>query len=391
MRLRTFCLLPLLGVWLVGATQESEILRQRVAVIERERLWQCHPGYARLAELDLQLTGLEAQRRELLGLARQNCDSLALREQARQLWEAQQMEMRQQVDRVSKEFQGRTQQEMASIHARFEGQLAEIVKKSQIPSAEMLSMAVTRFRLEKQKNLEHRLQAELQRRSVDLAQQDDQAASQVQPEKVNLQLALQVQENEQARRRLQELDERLASEREARHQATMREFETWADEQRSGLQREVANYQLRLSGQGQTPVKEFLAVREAERQELQRAQKLRRTELVEVVRRLESAGRLQFEQRLSQLQSSHWPAGELLPQRFLAPAEAARLRQLPARIQAARELRRREEARLSRGIAQVVGEQAQARGFEVVLTDLRYSSRLQDLTDVCLAGVSQLR
>jgi hypothetical protein len=39
----------------------------------------------------------------------------------------------------------------------------------------------------------------------------------------------------------------------------------------------------------------------------------------------------------------------------------------------------------------VVEEQAKARGIEVVLADLRANNGLQDLTDVCLAGVSQLK
>ena len=123
---------------------------------------------------------------------------------------------------------------------------------------------------------------------------------------------------------------------------------------------------------------------------MQRVQKLMRDRLVEVVRPLELEARRELEQRLAALKGEHL-GGELLPQRFLAPEQVARLRQLPGLIEEARARRRREAAQLGEGIAQVVGEQAKARGVEVVLTDVRVNNGLQDLTDVCLAGVSQLK
>ena len=215
MKLRTLLLMPLVGICLAGATQESDVLRERIAIVERERLWQCHPGYGRLAQLDLEVRGLESQRHELLAQARFNCDTLVRRGEAQQLWDAQRLDLRRQMEATSREFQVSTEKEMAAIHARFEGKVAEIVKKSQVPSREMAAIALTRFRLEGQKELDQRVEAEYQRRAAELARQDDLAAVQVQEERVNLQL----HDDEQSRHRLQELDERMSFEREARHEA----------------------------------------------------------------------------------------------------------------------------------------------------------------------------
>ncbi len=366
-------------------------MRQRIAIVERERLWQCHPGYGRLAELDMEVRGLEAQRQELLAQASFNCDALVRQGEAQQLLSSQRQAMRLQVETASRDFQARTEQELAAIHARFEGKVAEIVKKSQVPSREMAAMALARYRLEGQKQLDLRVQAEHQRRAGELARQDDLAAAQVQPEKVNLQLTLQLHEDESARRRLQELDERLASEREARHEVSRRELEAWVEEQRRQLDRDVIAYQASLAGELRHPAGELQALRLEESQQLQQVQKRGRAELVEVVRQIEGQARLEFERRMTDLKERHQLGGELLPQRFLAPAQLARLRALPALIESARQRRRREAAHLAEGISQVVEEQAKARGIEVVLADLRANNGLQDLTDVCLAGVSQLK
>lgn len=387
MKLRTLLLMPLVGICLAGATQESDVLRERIAVVERERLWQCHPGYGRLAQLDLEVRGLESQRQELLAQARFNCDALVRRSEAQQLWDAQRLDLRRQMEATSREFQVSTEKEMAAVHARFEGKVAEIMKKSQVPSREMAAIALTRFRLEGQKELDQRVQAEYQRRAAELARQDDLAVVQVQEEKVNLQL----HDDEQSRHRLQELDERLSFEREARHEASRRELEAWVEEQRAQLDRDVAAYQARLAGELKPPAAELQALRLQERQEMQRVQELRQAEMVEVVSQLEGNARMVLERRLGELTEQHHLGGELLPRRFLTSAQVARLRQLPGLIEEARARRRREAAQLGEGIEQVVGEQAKARGVEVVLTDVRVNNGLQDLTDVCLAGVSQLK
>lgn len=391
MRLRTFCLLPLLGVWMAGATRETEVLRERMAVVERERLWQSHPGFARLTELDFRVATLEAQRKDLLDRACHSCDTQLARGRAQQLWDSQQAEMRQQIESASRDFQERTQNDLKQIHARFEGKLSEITRESRLPSQEMLALAVTRYRLDKQKGLDLQIQAEQQRRNLELARQDDLAARQVQEQKLNLQLALQVKDDDLDRRRLSQLDEALADERGARHQRSAQELEAWVVERRARLQGEVADYQARLLAESQLPLRQFEALGAAERQEFKRVQETRKAQLMQVVRQLEAVGRQRFQQKLGNLKSEHSVLGELIPQRFLSSAEAARLARLPALIRETRQTRQREQARLAQGVSEVVGTQARKRGVEVVLTDPGYDCGLQDLTDVCLAGVSQLR
>ena len=46
---------------------------------------------------------------------------------------------------------------------------------------------------------------------------------------------------------------------------------------------------------------------------------------------------------------------------------------------------------MSEGIGRVVAAQARRRGSQAVLTNVRLNLDLEDLTDVSLAGVSELR
>lgn len=385
---------PLLCLSLVGLLAclgwpnvKTDGLRVQLALVERERLWKCHGNYPQLAQLDWQMSQLHSEQSALLSLAQIRCDRLFQEQAAAKLWGQQQSAMRAQVEQANREFQAQTEREMKAVQARFQRQMQAAV---QVPDQDLRTMAaaaVTRFRLEKQKELSLRLQARGRQLAEEVTGLEDDLARHFQSEKVDLQVRLQVREDEGARRRLaaiaQEID-RCVSDRRQLAETELRDYTSIEEGQ---LALEVRDYEAGLQAQMRTSATDLSALR----QELLSVQKLRQTQLVAVVRNLESRARSRFQEQLSGLRGRHHKAGEFLPEAFLEPKERARLQRLPKLIRELGQRRETVSAHLGQGISQVVGEQAQRSGFQAVLTDARLNLQLEDLTDVSLAGVSQLK
>lgn len=366
---------------------KSDGLRSQLAVVERDRLWKCHGSYTQVAQLDWQLDRLHSERSGLLSLAQRRCDQAFQEREARQLWTDQQSAMRAEVEQASRDFQAQTERELKAVHARFQQQ---IQAASHIPEGDLQTMAaaaVTRFRLEKQKELSLRLQTRRRQLAEEVSRLEDELARQFQAEKVDLQVRLQVREDEAARRRLAAISEDFDSRLSARRQLAETEMRDYTSIEEGQLALELRDYEQQLRREILPPAPDLSAMR----QELMGLQQHRQAQLMQVVRGLEARARNRFQEQLSALPRRHQPAGEIMPEAFLEPKEKVRLHQLPDQI---RELRRRRSevyARLSQGVSRVVGEQAQRRDFEAVVTDVRLNLQLEDLTDVSLAGVSELK
>jgi len=380
-----FCLslVGLLACW-GWPNGQSDGLRGELAVVERERLWKCHGSYPELAQLDQQLEILQSERLELLVRAQNRCDRLFQEQRARQLWQAEQSQMQDRVEQVTRQFKAQTEREMKDIQDRFLSQL-----KAALPGPdlqEMAAAAATRFRLEKQKELSLRLQTRQRQLDEGVARFEDELPRQVQDEKVKLQVKLQLAEDEQARRRLAAIEEELDARKAERRRRAEMELRDYRSIEEGQLALEVREYEEGLRREIQPPAPDLAPLAK----QLRAVQKQRQAQLMQVVSNLEASARDHFRTQLARLRVVHQPAGEILPEAFLEPKERVRLHRLAGLVVEERRRRQTVYARLSRDIAPVVAEQARKRGLESVVTDVRLNLRLEDLTDVSLAGVSEL-
>ena len=380
-----FCLslVGLLACW-GWPNGQADGLRGELAVVERERLWKCHGSYTELEQLDRQLESLQSERIDLLSRAQVRCDRLFQEQHARQLWQAEQSLMQARVEQVTRQFKAQTEREMKDVQARFLSQLKASLPEPDLQ--EMAAAAATRFRLEKQKELSLRLQARQRQLDEAVARFEDELSRQFQDEKVKLQVKLQLAEDESARRRLAAIEEELDARKAERRRLAEMEMRDYRSIDEGQLALEVREYEEGLRREIQPPAPDLspLASR------LRAVQKQRQAQLIQVVGSLEAAARDHFRAQLVRLRVVHQPAGEILPEAFLEPKERARLHKLAALVLEERRRRQAVYARLSGEIAPVVGEQARKRGLESVVTEVRLNLQLEDLTDVSLAGVSEL-
>lgn len=380
-----FCLslVGLLACW-GWPNGQADGLRGELAVVERERLWKCHGSYTELEQLDRQLESLQSERIDLLSRAQVRCDRLFQEQHARQLWQAEQSQMQARVEQVTRQFKAQTEREMKDVQARFLSQLKASLPEPDLQ--EMAAAAATRFRLEKQKELSLRLQARQRQLDEAVARFEDELSRQFQDEKVKLQVKLQLAEDESARRRLAAIEEELDARKAERRRLAEMEMRDYRSIDEGQLALEVREYEEGLRREIQPPAPDLspLASR------LRAVQKQRQAQLIQVVGSLEAAARDHFRAQLVRLRVVHQPAGEILPEAFLEPKERARLHKLAALVLEERRRRQAVYARLSGEIAPVVGEQARKRGLESVVTEVRLNLQLEDLTDVSLAGVSEL-
>ena len=380
-----FCLslVGLLACW-GWPNGQADGLRGELAVVQRERLWKCHGSYTELEQLDRQLESLQSERIDLLSRAQVRCDRLFQEQHARQLWQAEQSQMQARVEQVTRQFKAQTEREMKDVQARFLSQLKASLPEPDLQ--EMAAAAATRFRLEKQKELSLRLQARQRQLDEAVARFEDELSRQFQDEKVKLQVKLQLAEDESARRRLAAIVEELDARKAERRRLAEMEMRDYRSIDEGQLALEVREYEEGLRREIQPPAPDLspLASR------LRAVQKQRQAQLIQVVGSLEAAARDHFRAQLVRLRVVHQPAGEILPEAFLEPKERARLHKLAALVLEERRRRQAVYARLSGEIAPVVGEQARKRGLESVVTEVRLNLQLEDLTDVSLAGVSEL-
>lgn len=380
-----FCLslVGLLACW-GWPNGQADGLRGELAVVERERLWKCHGSYTELEQLDRQLESLQSERIDLLSRAQVRCDRLFQEQHARQLWQAEQSQMQARVEQVTRQFKAQTEREMKDVQGRFLSQLKASLPEPDLQ--EMAAAAATRFRLEKQKELSLRLQARQRQLDEAVARFEDELSRQFQDEKVKLQVKLQLAEDESARRRLAAIEEELDARKAERRRLAEMEMRDYRSIDEGQLALEVREYEEGLRREIQPPAPDLspLASR------LRAVQKQRQAQLIQVVGSLEAAARDHFRAQLVRLRVVHQPAGEILPEAFLEPKERARLHKLAALVLEERRRRQAVYARLSGEIAPVVGEQARKRGLESVVTEVRLNLQLEDLTDVSLAGVSEL-
>ncbi len=380
-----FCLslVGLLACW-GWPNGQADGLRGELAVVQRERLWKCHGSYTELEQLDRQLESLQSERIDLLSRAQVRCDRLFQEQHARQLWQAEQSQMQARVEQVTRQFKAQTEREMKDVQARFLSQLKASLPEPDLQ--EMAAAAATRFRLEKQKELSLRLQARQRQLDEAVARFEDELSRQFQDEKVKLQVKLQLAEDESARRRLAAIEEELDARKAERRRLAEMEMRDYRSIDEGQLALEVREYEEGLRREIQPPAPDLspLASR------LRAVQKQRQAQLIQVVGSLEAAARDHFRAQLVRLRVVHQPAGEILPEAFLEPKERARLHKLAALVLEERRRRQAVYARLSGEIAPVVGEQARKRGLESVVTEVRLNLQLEDLTDVSLAGVSEL-
>lgn len=383
-----FCL-SLVGVLACWAwpNGRSDGLRGELAVVERERLWKCHGSYPQLQELDWKLGRLQSERIELLTRAQMRCDRLLQEQEAHRLWDLQRSQMQAQMEQATQEFKGRAEREMRAVHARFERQLKAAARVPDRDLQMMATAAVMRFRLEKQKELSARLQA--RRRQLDelVARLEDDLGRRFQPEKVALQVRLQAHEEEAARARLSAIADEVEECVAARRRLAETELRDYTSIEEGQLAIEVGEYEQGLRRELTPAAPDLAALQRQERHQLRSVQQIRQAELVQVVRNLEASARARFQDQLAGLRGRHDKSGELLPEAFLEPGERARLHHLPELMREARRRRQEVHAHMSSGIARVVAERAGERG---VITHVRLNLELEDLTDVSLAGVSQL-
>lgn len=393
MKLRSIGCLSLVGLLacLGWSNSKSDGIRAQLAVVERERLWSHHGAWPELERADLQLGHLEAERSELLARAQFRCDRLFQEKAARQLWEDACSDVQLQVEQATRQFQAETEQEMKAIHARFERQMKAAVH---VPDRELQSMAaaaLTRFRLEKQKEVAARVLARRHQLDAEVAQHVDDLQQQFQSEKVNLLIGLELREDPGARHRLSEIEQALETHSAARRQLAETELSDYTSIEEGQLALELRDYEAGLRRQLQPQMPNLTALQSQERGRLREVQRVQKAKLVAVVRNLEAIAKDRFRRQLSDLKPVHQSAGEILPEAFLKSSERQRLRRLPQLIVQAGQTRRRVAAHLGQGVGEVVAEQAVKRGRQAVLTDVRVNLDLEDLTDVSLAGVSELR
>ena len=395
--------LSLLAAILGGAQQRSapsDALRRQLAVVERDRLWKCHPGYGQFEQLDWEVRSLQAERQGLLLEAQRSCDMLYHHLDVEQSLGAERQVRQAQIAGLAREFEAKTEAELLAIHNRFDRQIAETMKRYGKPVSNprdfqlMAASQVTKFRLEKQKALQEGLQAEQLRLDLELAHFEDETAASTQDEKVSLQLRLQLAEDEVVRRRLAALDDQMAEAKIRRRQQQEREMLAYTSQQKALVEQEVLAFEQRLQAEYQqqlSPPPELAQLRRQEQQELRKAQQARRAQLVQIVRNWEQEARHDFAGLVQRHPLTHSEDAEVVPALFLDGPSRARLQKLSGLLEKAQGKRREAYHRLGAGIRHVVEIQAQKRGMAGVLTDYRVNLGLEDLTDSSLAGVSQIR
>lgn len=362
-------------------------LRDQLAVVERERLWKSHGAYAELEQLDGRLGRLQSEQADLLARAQWRCDRLFQEQAAHRLWDEQRSQLQGEVEQATLDFKARTEREMKEVHTRFEAQLKTTAR---IPGEDLQTMAaaaVTRFRLEKQKEMGQRIQARRHQLDEAVSGLEQELQARYQAEKVNLQVRLEVREEAAARRRLAEIEQEIDTRVSDRRRLAETELSDYATIEEGQLTLEVRDYEAGLRSQLQPSV-DFAQLKSQERTQLAQVQKARQAELLTVVQNLEAAARDRFQNQLKGLKPNHHRAGEFLPEAFLEPEERARLGKLPQEVKEVRRHRRELDQKMTGAIGRVVGQRAQGRA---VLTDVRLNLGVEDLTDVSLAGVSELK
>ena len=390
MRLRK----SILCVSLVGLTAclswsnaRQEGLRDQLAVVERERLWKSHGAYPELEQLDGRLGRLQSEQADLLARARWRCDRLFQEQAAHRLWNEQRSQLQGEVEHATLDFKVRTEREMKEVHTRFESQLKSAAR---LPAGDLQTMAaaaVTRFRLEKQKEMGQRIGARRQQLDEAVSNLEQDLQARYQDEKVNLQVRLEVREDGAARRRLAEIEQEIDTRVSDRRRLAETELSDYVTIEEGQLNLEVRDYASGLRAQLQ-PSMDVARLQSQERTQLAQLQKARQAELLTVVQNLEAAARDRFQSQLKGLKPKHHRAGEFLPEAFLSREERARLGKLPQEVMEVRRHRRELDQKMTVAIGRIVGQRAQGRA---VLTDVRLNLGVDDLTDVSLAGVSELK
>ena len=326
MRLRSLCCLSLVGLLacLGWSNSKSDGLRAQLAVVDRERLWKCHGKWPELEQADLRLGRLQLERAELLSRAQWRCDRLFQEKAAQQLWEGARSDMRLQVEQVTRQFQAETEQEMKAVHARFEAQMKAAVQVPDRDLQVMASAAVTRFRLEKQKEVGARVLARRHQLDETVTGYVEELQRQFQPEKMNLLVGLELREDQAARRRLSEIEQLIDTRAEARRRLAETELSDYASIEQGQLALEVRDYEESLRREVQPRMPDLTALQSQERGKLREVQQTQRARLVAVVHDLEASAMDQFRKKVSRLKAVHRPLGEILPGAFLEPQERQR-------------------------------------------------------------------
>ena len=426
-----------------AAPGSKAALEQEVAVVEGTKLLEQHPDYPKLKELELQLQRLDAEKKEVADSGRQEAFKkgqgtfLKALEQAKAEMQQEQASIAGEMDGLARALQGQMSAEMTEIKAKLDGELKSTIGKYRPAETVKLNdrgvqavgeygenlklMAarnMTAHRLEKEKAVRAEIDAERNRIDQQIAAYEDEVSMRYQEEKLNLQLKMQNNPNEETekitRERLNVIDDEVSAakmEKRKEMEGTMNAFH---DKKQAEFESEMKSYEARLRdeiavkvggrreqlvnqpGTSVAPPPEIQAKIAAAQATMQSAIESRKAELMARMKQKEGEARArmmakqaEIKERLGRLEKD---LQEQLSKRtdFLDKKSKARLAEIDKSLEKCKADRKIVYDKMREDLAKMVGKVADQKHFQCVIGNFLIAPGLQDLTDLSMVEVKQM-
>ncbi|MBS2038692.1 hypothetical protein JST97_27170 [bacterium] len=434
-----------------AAPGSAASLQEELAVVEGPKLMEQHPDYAKLKDLELQMEKLETEKKEVANRGRQQAFKqgqgtfLRALEQAKAEMQAEQASISGEMDGLARALQGQMSAEMTEIKSKLDADLKGTIAKYRPPETAKLNdrgiqavgeygenlklMAarnLTAHRLEKEKAIKAEIDAERNRLDQQIAAYEDEVSMKYQEEKLNLQLKMQNNPNEETekvtRERLNVIDDEVSAAKAEKRKEIEGQMAAYHEKKQAEFEAEMKSYEARLrdeiavkvggrreqlinqSSTSVAPPPEIQAKISQAQATMQAAMESRRAELMAKMKAKESEARARMmakqEEIKSRLARLEKDLQEQLSKRtdFLDKKSKARLAEIDKSMEKCRSDYKLIYERMRVDLEKMVGSVAKKKNIGCVISVMPTSAnsvgeqnlKLQDLTDLSMVEVKQM-
>ncbi len=424
-------------------------LQQEVAVVEESKLLEQHPDYPKLRDLETQMQKLDAEKKEVSTKGRaaalKSTQSTFLRalEQAKAEMQQEQAAISGEMDGLARALQGQMSAEMTEIKAKLDSELKGTIDKYRPADTVKLNdrgvqavgeygenlklMAarnLTAHRLEKEKSTRAEIDAERNRLDQQIAAYEDEVSMKYQEEKLNLQLKMQNNPNEETekttRERLNVIDDEVSAAKAEKRKEIDAQMVAFHDKKQAEFESEMKSYEARLRDEiavkvggrrsqlvnqpntSVAPPPEIKAKIEAAQATMQSAMESRKAELMSKMKAKESEARARLEAKQSQIKERLQQLEKELQQQlakrtdFLDQKSKARLAEIDKSLDKCKADYKIIYDKMRADLNTMVGKVAQKKNAACVISIYKgrgmedVNLELQDLTDLSMVEVKQM-
>ena len=423
----------------------SAALQQELAVVEGPKLLEQHPDYSKLRDLETQMQKLEAEKKDVATKGQQDAfkkgQSTFLRalEQAKVEMQQEQAAISGEMDGLARALQGQMSAEMTEIKARLDSELKGTIEKYRPAETVKLNdrgvqavgeygenlklMAarnLTAHRLEKEKAIKSEIDAERNRLDQQVAAYEDEVSLKYQEEKLNLQLKMQNNPNEETekttRERLNVIDDEVTAAKAQKRTEIEGQMTAFHDKKQAEFDGEMKSYEARLrdeisvkvggrreqlmnqSSTSVAPPPEIKAKIEAAQATMQSAMESRKGELMSRMKAKEAEARARLEAKQTEIKARLQQLEKELQQQlakrtdFLDKKSKARLAEIDKSLEKCKADYKIVYDKMKDDLGKMVGKVAKQKHVECVISINKdnVNFELQDLTDLSMVELKQM-